>query len=111
VESSGAELLRAAERVYNVERAFIVREGARRRDDYPPEREFTDPLPEGRWPRLPGGVLDRALFDRLLTAYYQAHGWDAQDGVPLRAKLVELGLSDVADVLAARGLAAESAGA
>ena len=47
IEMSGKDLLRAAERVYNVERAFIVREGVRRKDDYPPEREFTDPLPPG----------------------------------------------------------------
>ena len=105
VERSGAELLRAAERAYNVERAFIVREGARRRDDYPPEREFTDPLPEGRWPRLPGGVLDRARYDELLTAYYGAHGWDQRDGVPLRPILAELGLDEVADALAAAGFA------
>ncbi len=99
VERSGAELLKAAERVYNVERAFIVREGARRRDDYPPEREFADPLPEGRWPRLPGGVLDRGRYDALLTAYYRAHGWDERDGIPSRGKLAELGLRDVVDAL------------
>ena len=110
VERSGAELLRAAERVYNVERAFIVREGVRRRDDYPPEREFTDPLPESGWPRLPGGVLDRARYDELLTAYYRAHGWEERDGVPTRRKLAELGLGELADSLAAAGLPVGPAG-
>ncbi len=106
VERSGAELLQAAERVYNVERAFIVREGVRRQDDYPPEREFSDPLPEGRWPRLPGGVLDRGRYDALLTAYYRAHGWDEQNGVPTRRKLAELGLGDLASALEGAALEA-----
>ena len=82
-----------------MERAFIVREGVRRRDDYPPEREFTDPLPPGSWPRMPGSVINRDKYDQLLTAYYKAHGWDEQDGIPMRDTLESLQLKDVADAL------------
>jgi aldehyde:ferredoxin oxidoreductase len=99
VSVGGAGLLKAAERVYNVERAFLVREGVRRQHDYPPEREFTDPLPEGPWPRMPGSKIDKGAYDRLLDAYYSAHGWDAS-GVPLRATLEDLDLGDVAEALA-----------
>lgn len=99
IEMNGKDLLRAAERVYNVERAFIVREGVRRKDDYPPEREFTDPLPPGPWPRMPGSVIDREKYDELLTEYYKAHGWDKKDGIPTREKLEELNLNDVAQEL------------
>ena len=99
IEMSGEDLLRAAERVYNVERAFIIREGARRKDDYPPEREFTDPLPSGPWPRMPGSIIDREKYDELLTEYYKAHGWDKKDGIPTREKLEELNLNDVAQEL------------
>jgi len=88
--------LKAAERVYNVERAFIVREGARRKDDYPPDREFEDPLPSGP---MRGSVLDRRKYDALLTRYYIAHGWDKKDGIPTREKLEELELRDVAKAL------------
>jgi len=99
IEIDGKGILRAAERVYNVERAFIVREGVRRKDDYPPEREFTDPLPPGSWPRMPGSVINRDKYDQLLTEYYKAHGWDEQDGIPTRATLESLQLKDVADAL------------
>lgn len=96
---SEQELMRAAERVYNVERAFIVREGVRRKDDYPPAREFDEPLPPGPWPRMPGMRLDRGEYDRLLSAYYRGHGWDLRDGIPLRPTLETLGLGGVADEL------------
>ncbi len=103
VEMDGKEMLRAAERVYNVERAFLVREGVRRADDYPPERELTEPLPPGPWPRMPGSVIDRVQYDGLLTAYYRAHGWDERDGVPLKSTLEALRLQDVGRAL--QGLA------
>jgi len=96
IEMSGKDLLKAAERVYNVERAFIVREGVRRKDDYPPNREFEDPLPSGP---MKDSLLDRDKYDALLTDYYRAHGWDERDGIPTREKLEELDLKDVADAL------------
>jgi aldehyde:ferredoxin oxidoreductase len=99
IQMSGSEMLRAAERVYNVERAFLVRDGVRREHDYPPEREFTDPLPPGPWPRMPGSVIDRGAYEKLLNAYYAEHGWDQRDGIPLRATLEALALEDVADSL------------
>jgi len=70
-----------------------------RKDDYPPEREFTDPLPPGPWPRMPGSIIDREKYDELLTEYYKAHGWDKKDGIPTREKLEELNLNDVAQEL------------
>jgi len=99
VSLGGKDLLRAGERVYNVERAFLIREGAKRQDDYPPDREFSVPLPPGPWPRMPGSKIDRQAYDRLLDAYYHAHGWDQASGVPLRGTLEALGLGDVADAL------------
>ena len=71
----------------------------RREHDYPPEREFTDPLPPGPWPRMPGSVIDRGAYEKLLNAYYAEHGWDQRDGIPLRATLEALALEDVADSL------------
>jgi aldehyde:ferredoxin oxidoreductase len=35
----------------------------------------------------------------MLSAYYEARGWDGETGKPLRQKLIELGLRDVADDL------------
>jgi len=90
VEMSGAKLLRAAERVYNVERAFIVREGVRRRDDYQTWRTFDEPLPSG--PHK-GQKLDRDRYETMLDDYYRVRGWDVRTGIPTKEKLRELGLS------------------
>ncbi|MEM2703533.1 MAG: aldehyde ferredoxin oxidoreductase family protein [Candidatus Bathyarchaeia archaeon] len=100
VKMDSATLLKAAERVYNVERAFIVREGAKREDDYPPWREFEEPYPNGPFK---GRVLDRKRYDAMLDEYYMLHGWSAT-GVPTKKKLEELGLKDVACDLEAQGL-------
>ena len=35
----------------------------------------------------------------MLIAYYEARGWDVESGKPLKEKLVELGLEDVAQEL------------
>ena len=48
-----------------------------------------------------GVMLDRERFGPLLDKYYELSGWDPTTGWPTRAKLDELGLSDVADVLQA----------
>lgn len=98
---SGAELLKAGERAYNVERAFIAREGARRKNDYPPWREFEEPYKVG--PHK-GAVLDRKKYDVMLDEYYTLHGWDVKTGIPTKKTLKELGLPDVAKNLEELGL-------
>lgn len=100
IKISGSELDKAAERVYNVERAFIVREGVRRKDDFPPWRDFDEPLPSGPYK---GAVLDRKKYNKMLDEYYELHGW-TREGIPSREKLEELGLNDVADDLETQGL-------
>ncbi|MEM3335048.1 MAG: aldehyde ferredoxin oxidoreductase family protein, partial [Thermoplasmata archaeon] len=42
-----SEILVAGERIYNMARAFNVREGFSRKDDYLPERVLKDPIPKG----------------------------------------------------------------
>jgi len=98
---SGTELLKAGERAYNVERAFITREGARRKDDYPPWREFEEPYKVG--PHK-GAVLDRKKYDTMLDEYYTLHGWDVKTGIPTKKTLKELGLPDIAKNLEELGL-------
>jgi len=81
------------ERVYNVERAFNVREGLTRKDDWLPERLRKMPFPR---PPAKGQVFE---LDKLLDDYYVARGWDIKTGVPTEGKLEGLGLSYVADEL------------
>jgi aldehyde:ferredoxin oxidoreductase len=81
---------KCGERIYNLERAFNIREGLRRKDDTLPKRLIKEPLPEG-----PAQGQVNQLED-LLSSYYQFRGWD-QDGKPTRKKLIELDLEEVAD--------------
>ena len=76
---------RTGERIYNLERAFNIREGLTRADDTLPKRLLEDPLPDGP---AQGQVVN---LDPLLNAYYQYRGWD-NNGKPTPEKLTELGL-------------------
>ena len=82
-------LLQAGERITNLEKLFNIREGAGRRDDYPPPRAFEDPAPDGPGK---GEYIRREDFDSMLNEYYRERGWD-QEGHPLPEKLHSLGLS------------------
>ncbi|HID17215.1 TPA: aldehyde:ferredoxin oxidoreductase, partial [Candidatus Bathyarchaeota archaeon] len=94
---SVSTLLTVGERVYNLQRAFNVREGFRRKDDGLPERILTEPIPEGK---SKGSFVAREELEEMLDEYYAARGW-SKDGVPTKAKLVALDLPDVAEEVGA----------
>ena len=109
---------RIGERVFNLQRAILVREGRRgREDDRLPERCFTRPLrfdhvnpgcvvPGRGWEPVSrkGATLDRGSFERMKDEYYQLRGWDVGTGLQTRGALEDLGLGYVADDLGSRGL-------
>ena len=84
------ELMKIGERIYNLERVILVREGIRRKDDMLPERITKEPLPEGP---AKGRVLSEEMYAVMLDEYYTARGWD-QQGVPTRERLAGLGIED-----------------
>jgi len=86
------ELMRTGERIFNLGRAFDMREGLRRRDDRLPKR-FMEPLQDGS---SAGEVIMAEDFDNMLDEYYRLRGWDQTTGVPSGQKLAELGLEDAA---------------
>lgn len=90
-------LLKAGERIWNVERAFNIREGFDRKDDRLPQRFLTEALQRGP---VKGQIFE---MDRLLDDYYEARGWDLKTGYPQRAKLESLDLKAVADELEEMG--------
>jgi len=47
--------------------------------------------------------IDRARWEGLRDEYYRLRGWDVETGRPARAKLVALGMRDVADGLEKAG--------
>ena len=87
---TAADFRRTGERIYNIERAYLVREGFSRKDDTLPPRLLEEPLPEGP---AEGHTVN---LDIMLDAYYKFRGWD-KDGKPTKEKLQELGLDWVID--------------
>jgi aldehyde:ferredoxin oxidoreductase len=79
------EALRAAERVYNLERLFLIKAGTGPEDDTLSPRMLNEPLPEGPGK---GRVVD---LHEMLPAYYEYRGWP--NGIPSEEKLAELGLN------------------
>jgi len=87
------------ERVYNLEKAFNVREGVgTRENDVLPERILKEPVPR---PPSKGQVFE---LDKLLDDYYRVRGWDVKTGLPTKRKLEELGLKEAAEALEKLGV-------
>jgi len=97
-EQSFDDLLKFSERVWNLTRAYSLREiaGFGRDFDYPPRRFMEEPIPDGP---AEGKFLPREVLDRLLDEYYELRGWDMR-GIPSQQKLLEMGLSFVEPVIA-----------
>ncbi len=91
------EMLTAAERVHNVERAYSCREGLNRKDDRLVGKWADEPVPNGPYQ---GEKIDPVSWERMLDEYYDLRGWD-RSGIPTREKLAALGLTDVAKSLEA----------
>jgi aldehyde:ferredoxin oxidoreductase len=82
-------LLRAGERIMNLERLFNLREGFTNKDDVLPQRFQKEPMPTGN---SKGQVVD---FEPMLKEYYAVRGWSKR-GIPKKSKLRELGLLKLA---------------
>ncbi len=93
------ELLVAAARVTNVERAHNCRLGLTAADDTLPPRFTEDPMPAGP---AKGEVYD--ILEPMKEAWYAVQGWNTETGIPTRRRLEELGLGDVADDLEGHGV-------
>ena len=86
------------ERIVNLERAYIVREGIRRKDDYLPERFLKEPLPDGN---SKGAIFK---MEPMLNEYYKERGWNLKTGIPEAEKLRKLGLGYVVEDLIRNGI-------
>ena len=79
------EILEAGERIFTIKRLFNVTCGISRSDDNLPRRIAEIPRPDG------GAADNLPPLAAMLADYYQARGWD-DDGRPLAATLVRLGI-------------------
>jgi aldehyde:ferredoxin oxidoreductase len=90
LEMSPVQIWEAAERAYNLERLFNLREGFTRADDRLVDRYFDEPTTRG-FDVAKGKTIDRAKFETMIDEYYEHHGWDEQ-GVPRDDTLERLGI-------------------
>jgi aldehyde:ferredoxin oxidoreductase len=108
------ELDHIGERIFTLNRAVLLREGRKgREDDYLPEFQFMEreePVgdrfslhnPElllpGKGDEIisrKGKAVDREKFEQLKDEYYQLRGWDAPTGFLKKDTLERLGLEDL----------------
>jgi aldehyde:ferredoxin oxidoreductase len=80
----------------NLVRALNVRRGLRRKDERPPEDHWK--------------IRDPEFEQKLLDAYYEFKGWNAE-GIPTRETLVRLGLDYVSEDFLKRGILTDGGGA
>ncbi len=116
IDERGLDMI--GERVFNLQRAILLRERHKGREfDNPPERCFTHPLqydhinqdlvvPGKGWEPVSrkGAILDRDSFEKMRDEYYGIRGWDVATGLQTRAVLERLDLGDVSDGLEVLGL-------
>lgn len=86
VHYSTADLVRAGERIWNLERQWNLKVGMKAGDDSLPERMLQDPIRTG-----PSKGRVNHLHE-MLPEYYKLRGWDV-NGIPTQGKLKELTLA------------------
>ena len=79
------EAMQAADRVYTLERMFLIKAGSGPEHDTLPHRMLHEPLPDGP---AKGRVAE---LDKMLPEFYRQRGWD-EKGYPTEEKLAALGL-------------------
>jgi aldehyde:ferredoxin oxidoreductase len=84
-------LMEIGERISNLERMILVREGVRRGDDSLPQR-MMEAIPSGP---AAEHLISREMLNQMLDDYYALRGWDT-NGVPKPETLERLGLLELA---------------
>jgi aldehyde:ferredoxin oxidoreductase len=106
------------ERVFNLQRALLLREGwGGREGDHLLNYLFKEPLQFVRFNReciVPGRdgnpvsrrgeMINREEFENLKSEYYELRGWDVTSGFQTKGKLKELEMEDIARDLEGSGL-------
>ena len=112
------ELNKIGERIFNLQRAILMRQGWGGREgdrllDYLHEepiqyvrfdRECLVPGRGGEITSRKGAAVEREEFEKMKSEYYELRGWDVESGLQTAAKLRELELGDVASDLEKSGL-------
>ena len=89
------QLLKAGERIFQLQRALSCKLGISAKDDVLPEL-IVRPIPEGG---TEGHVPN---MDKMLPEYYALRDWDKATGKPSKKRLESLGMSDIAASIGAK---------
>jgi aldehyde:ferredoxin oxidoreductase len=100
VRMDASGMREVANRIYTLERAFLVREGITKQDDFLRGKWVKGPVPTGPFA---GHTIEEDQWRQMLEEYYETRGWDPKTGIPLRETLERLGLRDVASELETLG--------
>ena len=117
IDTDADQLLVYGERIFNLQRAILIREGWRPKiDDYPQAYNFTEPVEmSGINPRMivpgpteepvsfRGNILDRKKYEDMRDEYYDLRGWDRETGLQKEETLRRLNMDDLADDLKRQG--------
>jgi aldehyde:ferredoxin oxidoreductase len=116
-ETDEKGLNRLGERIFNLQRAILLREGwGGRQGDRLMDAFYEIPIQTARFNpdcMVPGKagepvsrkgfVVEREKFENLKSDYYELRGWDVPSGLLTSTKLQELELTDLVDDLGKRG--------
>ncbi len=94
IEMTAEDVRKLGERAWNLKKAFNIREGWTREDDWLPPRCFKDPIVNPKDGK--GYVVKPEDLRMMIDAYYEARGWTKEGLIP-KEKLIELGLEDIAE--------------
>lgn len=86
IDYTAEDVLKAGERIWNLERLFNLKAGFSKKDDTLPPRLLKQPVKTGP---SKGKVVK---LEEMLTDYYKVRGW-SEEGVPKEDKLNELELA------------------
>jgi aldehyde:ferredoxin oxidoreductase len=112
-EADETGLNQYGERIFNLQRGVLLREGRHpKADDVPKAFNFTDPVetvfmnpdvivpgPEQEVISRKGQTLDQDVFEAMQKEFYDLRGWDSESGLQKAKTLEHLGLSDLAQDL------------
>jgi len=85
-------MLTRGDAIATLSKCFNIREKWTRADDHPPERFFKEAHTKGP---AKGVTLKEAGYQKLLSGYYEARGWNKETGIPTDDTLKKLGLDFV----------------
>ncbi|MFC1920160.1 aldehyde ferredoxin oxidoreductase family protein [Chloroflexota bacterium] len=92
LDMSASELMDAGERINNLKKAFNIREGWKKEDDWLPPRVFSDPITSGEGK---GTVITKEELSLMINSYYKSREW-TNKGLITEKKLRSLELEDSA---------------